>query len=93
MGKLVSLPSSTTFEMAENEFKNALDILKKDVSKDGTLRYAACCEIYEIADKLPILFAVYLMDYLEYMWNILKDSKEYIRDVALMALRQALNQF
>lgn len=83
LGHLVQNPSTTTFELAEEEFKYALNTIKADTSKDGFLRFAACCEIKEIAQRVPILYAVYLSDFLTRMWNVVRDQKDYIREVGV----------
>ena len=64
LGKLLSAPTTTTYELADEEFRYALNTLKNDV---GFPRFAACCEIKEMAQRLPILFAVYLGEFLNVM--------------------------
>ena len=64
LGKLLSAPSTTTFELADEEFRYALGTLKNDT---GLPRFAACHEIKEMAQRLPILFAVYLGEFLNVM--------------------------
>ena len=92
MGTLVNSPSSTTFELADEEFRYALSSLKLDNSKEGFPRFAACYEIKSLAQKLPILFAVYLGEFLEYMWNVIRDPKDHIREVGVETFALALSQ-
>lgn len=89
LGKLLSAPTTTTFELADEEFKYALNTLKND---QGLFRFAACCEIKEMAQRLPILFAVYLGEFLTVMWNALRDQKDYIRQAGLETFALALKQ-
>ncbi|OMJ77176.1 hypothetical protein SteCoe_23284 [Stentor coeruleus] len=89
LGKLLSAPTTTTFELADEEFKYALNTLKND---QGLFRFAACCEIKEMAQRLPILFAVYLGEFLIVMWNALRDQKDYIRQAGLETFALALKQ-
>lgn len=89
LGKLLSSPTTTTFELADEEFRYALNTLKNDV---GFPRFVACCEIKEIAQRLPILFAVYLGEFLNAMWNALRDQKDYIREAGLQTFSLALKQ-
>ena len=89
LGKLLSAPTTTTYELADEEFRYALNTLKNDV---GFPRFAACCEIKEMAQRLPILFAVYLGEFLNVMWNALRDQKDYIREAGLQTFVLALKQ-
>ena len=89
LGKLLSAPTTTTFELADEEFRYALNTLKNDV---GFPRFAACCEIKEVAQRLPILFAVYLGEFFNVIWNALRDPKEHIRDAGLQTFILALKQ-
>lgn len=92
LGELVSAPTTTTFELADEEFRYALNTLKVDTSKDGFTRYAACCEIKAIAQKLPMLFAVYLGEFLGSMWNAVRDQKDYIREIGVFAFALSMKQ-
>lgn len=92
LGKLLSSPNSTTFEMAEEEFKYALSIAKADVSKEGFARLAACCEIKEMTQSMPILMVVNLSLFLGSMWNVLRDSKDNIRQLGIQILELTLPQ-
>jgi hypothetical protein len=89
LGKLLSAPTTTTFELADEEFKYALNTLKND---QNLSRFAACCEIKEIAQRIPILFAVYLGEFLSAMWNAIRDSKDYIREAGIETFTLALQQ-
>lgn len=89
LGKLLSAPTTTTFELADEEFKYALNTLKND---QNLSRFAACCEIKEVAMRIPILFAVYLGEFLSVMWNALRDQKDYIREAGLETFSLALHQ-
>lgn len=55
-------------------------------------KFAACCEIKEVAMRIPILFAVYLGEFLNVMWNALRDQKDYIREAGLETFNLALQQ-
>lgn len=89
LGKLLSAPTTTTFELADEEFKYALNTLKND---QNLSRFAACCEIKEMAQRIPILFAVYLNDFLNAMWNAIRDQKDYIREAGIETFTLALHQ-
>jgi serine/threonine-protein kinase mTOR len=89
LGKLLNAPTTTTFELADEQFRYALNTLKNDI---GYPRFAACYEIKEMAQKIPILFAVYLGEFLNVMWNALRDQKDYIREAGLQTFSLALKQ-
>jgi hypothetical protein len=92
LGKLLICPNSTTFEMAEEEFKYALSILRADVSKEGVARLAACWEIKEMTQSMPILMVVNLSQFLGSMWNVLRDTKDNIRLLGIQTLELTLPQ-
>ena len=92
MGKLLQCPSTTTSALAEEEFNLALATLRNDTSKDGVARFAACCEIKEISQRMPILFAVYMTEFVGCMWNAIKDNKDYIRDIGVQVFALGAQQ-
>ena len=45
-----------------------------------------------MAQRIPILFAVYLGEFLNAMWNAIRDQKDYIREAGIETFTLALHQ-
>lgn len=88
LGRLISNPNPTIFEIAEQEISYAIEVL--EVDSGFQVKYAACNEIKEICSNLPILLTVHMSKFLGVIWNAIRE-RESTRDMAIAAIQKGIS--
>ena len=101
VGKIARVGGALTAGIADREVKRCVEWLKADAdafsssssSRGGggeARRYAAVLVLRELAEHAPEVFNVHISSFIDAVWPALRDSRLFVRQAAVRALRACL---